>query len=125
VGLEELEASVAFVDGVCTQAATVGEEDGCSDVWRRHGRRGPEVTAKAVALPVAGSVSLSIGLGLGQWGVVAAVVNLVSRAPCPPPPLIGTVRQGPTSHVNGLDAPDQGVRSRSKWPLGHLGRRST
>jgi hypothetical protein len=31
VGLEELEASGAFVDGVCTQAAAVGEEDGCSE----------------------------------------------------------------------------------------------
>jgi hypothetical protein len=58
VGLEELKASVAFVDGVCTQAATVDEEDGCSDIQRWHGRRGPEVSAKAVALPVAGSVAL-------------------------------------------------------------------
>jgi hypothetical protein len=56
--LEELEASVVFVDGVCTQAATIGEEDGCSDVWQWHGRRGPEVTAKAVALPVDDSVAL-------------------------------------------------------------------
>jgi hypothetical protein len=58
VGLEELEASVVFVDGVCTQAATIGEEDGCSDVRQWHGRRGPEVTAKAVTLPVADSVAL-------------------------------------------------------------------
>jgi hypothetical protein len=29
---EELEPSVAFIDGVCAQAAMVGEEDGCSDV---------------------------------------------------------------------------------------------
>jgi hypothetical protein len=29
---EELESSIAFVDGVCTQAVMVGEEDGYSDV---------------------------------------------------------------------------------------------
>jgi hypothetical protein len=29
---EELEPSIVFVDGVCAQATTVGEEDGCSDV---------------------------------------------------------------------------------------------
>jgi hypothetical protein len=63
VGLEELEASIAFVDGVCAQAATIGEEDGWSDVRRRHGCRGLEATAKVVALPVIGSASLSIGLG--------------------------------------------------------------
>jgi hypothetical protein len=31
VGLEELEASGTFVGGVCTLAAAVGEEDGCSE----------------------------------------------------------------------------------------------
>jgi hypothetical protein len=30
--VEELKLSIAFVDGVCAQAATVGEEDGCSDI---------------------------------------------------------------------------------------------
>ena len=55
------------------------------------------MVAKAVALPAAGSASLTIGLGL-DGGVVVAAVNLVSRAVLPHILFIGTVRWGPTSH---------------------------
>ena len=55
------------------------------------------VVAKAVALPAASSASLAIGLGLDD-GVVAAAVNLVSRAVLPHLLFIGTMRRGPTSH---------------------------
>jgi hypothetical protein len=39
VGLEELKTSGAFVDGVCTQAAAVAEEDGCSEARSTGGGR--------------------------------------------------------------------------------------
>ena len=55
------------------------------------------MVAKAVVLPAAGNAFLVIGLGL-DGGVVAAAVDLVSRAVLPHLLFIGTVRRGPTSH---------------------------
>jgi hypothetical protein len=72
VGLEELEASGAFVDGVCTQAAAVGEEDGCSDVGVVQWRRGDAGDASR-----RWQCTLGIGLGLGQWSG-GSEVNLVT-----------------------------------------------
>jgi len=72
--LEELPAIAGSSVKLCARAATVGVGDERVSVKRL-------VVAKAVALPAAGSASLSIGLGL-DGGVVAAAVNLVSRAVC-------------------------------------------
>jgi hypothetical protein len=69
-----------------------------------HGSVGDkEAVAMPVELPVAGSASLSIGLGLDVW-VVAAVVNLVSCAPAPTSFYLA-LATGPTNLAR-LDAPD-------------------
>jgi hypothetical protein len=64
-----------------------------------------------VALPVAGSAST---IGRFHDGVPTATVNVSAVCALPPPSIYSTVRQGPTSRVNGLDAPDQGVRQGPK-----------
>jgi hypothetical protein len=53
--------------------------------------------------------TLGIGSGLGQW---VATVAVEPRNPnhWPPPPIYSTARRGPTSHVIGLDVPDQDAR---------------
>jgi len=54
------------------------------------------VVVEAVALPAAGSATLWIGLGLGQWGCGGGEPREQSRLPHLL--FIGTVRRGPTSH---------------------------
>ena len=54
------------------------------------------MVVEAVALPAAGSATLWIGLGLGQWGCVGGKPHEPSRLPHLL--FIGTVRRGPTSH---------------------------
>ena len=73
--MEELPAIAGSSVKLCARAAMVSVGDERVSVKRL-------VVAKAVALPAAGSASLSIGLGL-DGGVVAVAVNLVSRAVCP------------------------------------------
>jgi hypothetical protein len=59
---------------------------------------------------------LSIGLGLGTVGKLAAV-NLVSRAVVPTSPLLHCAT-GAHQPVIGLDSPDQGARSRTRLTFG-------
>ena len=73
--MEELPAIAGSSVKLCARAATVGVGDERVSVKRL-------VVAKAVALPIDGSASLLIRLGL-DGGVVAAAVNLVWRAVCP------------------------------------------
>ena len=49
----------------------------------------------SVVLPAAGSATLWIGLGLGQWGCGGGETRTLSRLPHLL--FIGTVRRGPTS----------------------------
>jgi hypothetical protein len=49
-------------------------------------------------------------------GVPAPTVNASCVCALAPSSIYSTVRRGPTSRVNGLDAPDQGVRQGPKWP---------
>ena len=77
---------------------------------------------KAVALPAAGSASLSIGLGL-DGGVVAAAVNLVSRAICPTSSLYALCDGGPLA-TRWLDVPDQDVVKGSVSTVGSRRMRS-
>ena len=53
------------------------------------------VVVEAVVLPAAGSATLWIGLGLGQWGCGGDEPRTLSRLPHLL--FIGTVRRGPTS----------------------------
>jgi hypothetical protein len=48
-------------------------------------------------------------IGLGQWGCGSGV-NLMTLTTATTPPIYSTVRRGPTSHVIGLDVPDQDAR---------------
>ena len=59
---------------------------------------------EAVALPAAGSATLWIGLGLGQWGYGGGEPRIPSRLPHLL--FIGTVRRGPPA-IRWLDVPDQ------------------
>ena len=69
-----------------------------------------------VALPVALSPPLSIGLGYLRWGTVAAA-NLISCAAGPHLAFMG-LRDGVPPAFHGLGAPDQGA---SQGPFGPLG----
>ena len=53
------------------------------------------MVVEAVALPAAGSATLWIGLGLGQWGCGGSEPRTVCHFSHL---FIGTVRRGPTSH---------------------------
>ena len=65
-------------------------------------------------LPVADSVSLTIGLGLGRAGGTV-VVNRTICAPTPHLLLYGTVQRGSTNQSR-LDASDQSViKGLAKW----------
>jgi hypothetical protein len=55
-----------------------------------------------VVFPAAGSATLGIELGWGQWGGGS---EPRVWSPWPSPPLIGTVRQGPTSQEYGWTPP--------------------
>ena len=68
------------------------------------------------ALSVAGSASLSIGLGL-DGGVVAAAVNFVARAVCPTSSLYELCDGGPPA-TRWLDVPDQDA---VKWSVSTVG----
>ena len=61
----------------------------------------------------------TLQIGSRLWtvasGAVAAVVNLVTLATDPPPPIYGTARRGPTSLVLGWTLP---IRARVKGLVG-------
>ena len=65
--------------------------------------------------------TLTIELGLGHGGALAAAVNLVSRAPAPTFYLLRCVTGGHQSEKR-LGAPDQDADQEPNWPLGQVGR---
>ena len=93
-------------------------DDGVVQRWQRRGAVTASGDDEPVALPVALSPPLSIGLGfeVGSCGSSSdpRVLSYLS-----PSLLYRVARQGPTSLVLGW-VPDQGMSSRDSWPLGQL-----
>jgi hypothetical protein len=74
-------------------------------------------------LPVAGSATLGIGLGLGQWGGDSGSEPRILSL-WPRPPLICTVRREPTSQTRaGRPRSGREIRAHT-WPLGQAWWRS-
>ena len=72
----------------------------------------------AAALPVTGCAPLLDRSRVSRWGVR---LRRTSYREPPTPPLFNAQCDGGPPAIDGLGAPDQGARSRPKWPLGHCG----
>jgi hypothetical protein len=77
------------------------------------------VVAPPVGHPAAGSATLGIELGLGQWGG-GSDSQPRTLCPGPPPPIYGAVQRGPTSHL-WAGHPRSGRRSRAQLAVGPAG----
>ena len=72
----------------------------------------------AAVLPVTGCAPLLDRSRVSRWGVW---LRRTSYREPPTLPLFNAQCDGGPPAIDGLGAPDQGARSRPKWPLGHCG----